>query len=1093
MPHPPLKLLRASAGSGKTFSLVAHYLTLLFSGTGKYREILAVTFTNKATAEMKERILNALQDLANGKQTPFRELLKAQYPLLADEEVRKQAKQIYRSILHDYSRFSVSTIDKFVQQVIRSFAFELNLDSGYKLEMNQEKVKDELVKSLNLLLEKDPELLQWVTGLAIDRINDAKDWNYQRALKELADEIFKERYYPFQEAMLAMGTERGSEFNSLKEVVNSGIREFKKNILEKATGVKQIFDQSGVIADELANKSRHPILKLHKVLDGEYEFIASHLSVLMDDYDKWPNKVLKNPAGVESLFEKINPVLKDLVTFHELGSKQYYTYQAIHKNSSYLRLMQEMADLLKNYRSENRTLLISDAQQLLKGITNSAADNPSFIWEKTGTRFKHFLFDEFQDTSIAQWINFLPLLKNAISESDRAQTEHLIVGDVKQSIYRWRNGDWRILHSQATEDIKSENIIEENLEFNRRSNENIIRFNNFLHGTLPQILQDHINKKIEDNGNPDVLQFWSEEYNRIILEAYRRSAQQLTDKTLPGGKIEIDLLAKDEELEEGNLALALQYMGDKIIHLLKEGVCRMKDICILVRKNTEAGDVIHYLISKQNELSEAAGKTFQVISGEALKIENNIAVQLLLNTMRMLAAREDENSIFKTTCARLVYELDHPDAEKITLSENDWIRLAAEPVEKLAGLLPAELCQNFIGFKQLPVTELTEKLINIYGLGSDHISSHIPYLLAFRDQVALFSAGGDQGLNAFTEWWETEGSGKALPSSESQDAVNVMTVHKSKGLEFNAIILPFCNWNFNTHDSYYQRKLLWVNAADSGFDKFSTLPVDYASSLGATAFAKNYFEEMLLSYMDTLNTFYVATTRAKAYLYLISPQKKGYEYNLFDVLNQVLKAGNEYQSEFIAEEGKLEYGDFAYLPEKKEERKIEKIEISNYPVNDTVSENFTRRHLPSNAWYNDQQRKGTILHEILSVVKRMSDIDKILEGYIQEGQIRESEKEYFLSTVSQVLSQEDISRWFSDSDQVISEQDILVEDGHSLRPDKLFVMKDKAILLDFKFGEEQAKYGITISNYRDNLLKMGEFQSVDAYIWYAKTQTLQKI
>ncbi|HEY1009546.1 MAG TPA: UvrD-helicase domain-containing protein, partial [Daejeonella sp.] len=252
----PLKLIRASAGSGKTFSLTAHYLILLFSGVGKYREILAVTFTNKATAEMKERILSSLEELASSGYTrsKFSGILQENYPDLSDQDVRLRASEIYSSILHDYSRFSVNTIDGFVQQLIRSFAFELNLDSGYKLEMNQDKVKDELIKALNLHLEKDPDLLEWVTNLAIDRINDGKDWDYQKTLGDLADEIFKERYYPFQEAMLAMGDEQGKEFNSLRQIVSTGISEFKADLSNRTQNIKKAFDDSGVLVDELNQK-----------------------------------------------------------------------------------------------------------------------------------------------------------------------------------------------------------------------------------------------------------------------------------------------------------------------------------------------------------------------------------------------------------------------------------------------------------------------------------------------------------------------------------------------------------------------------------------------------------------------------------------------------------------------------------------------------------------------------------------------------------------------------------------------------------------------------------------------------------------------
>ena len=319
----PLKLIRASAGSGKTFTLTAHYLILLFSGMGKYREILAVTFTNKATAEMKERILSSLKELADSgyATSKFSTILNENYPGLSDAEIRLKASEIYSSILHDYSRFSVSTIDGFVQQLIRSFAFELNLDSGYKLEMNQEKVKDELIKALNIHLENDPDLLEWVTNLAIDRISDGKDWDYQRALKELANEIFKERYYPFQEAMLAMGDEQGNEFNSLREIVGAGIKEFKDAISEQTGTIKKIFNSSGILPDELNQKSRNPLFKLDKILNEDLSHVSS-LEKLIDDFEQWPHGSLRDTSGVQTLYDSLNLEIKSLIQFYNEGQRK---------------------------------------------------------------------------------------------------------------------------------------------------------------------------------------------------------------------------------------------------------------------------------------------------------------------------------------------------------------------------------------------------------------------------------------------------------------------------------------------------------------------------------------------------------------------------------------------------------------------------------------------------------------------------------------------------------------------------------------------------------------------------------------------------
>ncbi|MHB1178650.1 MAG: UvrD-helicase domain-containing protein, partial [Daejeonella sp.] len=1097
----PLRLIRASAGSGKTFTLTAHYLILLFSGSGKYREILAVTFTNKATAEMKERILGSLKELAQSgyEHSKFSSILRDKYPSIDDAGIRVRASEIYSSILHDYSRFSVSTIDGFVQQLIRSFAFELNLDSGYKLEMNQEKVKNELIKALNLHLENDTDLLEWVTSLAIDRISDGKDWDYQRALKDLANEIFKERYYPFQEAMLAMGDEQGKEFNSLKEIVGKGIKEFKQAVLEKTENIKKTFDASGILQDELNQKSRHPLLKLEKILNEDFSHLAS-LAKLADDFDQWPHGSLSDTSGVRNLYDKLNPEIKTLIELFSAGSEQYETYLAISRNSSYLRLMQGMADLLKNYRSENRTLLISDAQQLLKGITGSEADNPSFIWEKTGNKFKHFLFDEFQDTSTFQWMNFLPLIKNAIAESTGQQSEHLVVGDVKQSIYRWRNGDWRILHNKVRNDLLTDNVGEEDLGFNRRSSENIIKFNNFLYSKLPGHLQQLLNGVFTEAAGIHLHEAWEFENSHLIEKAYQGSFQSITENTVPGGKIEIKFFLKDEEQgDDENDSNAATYAVERLVMLLESGIS-MKDIGILVRKNSEAEEILECIFRRENQekLSMAAGKVFQVISGEALKIINNPAVQLLVSTFRMLSFSEQESGIFKAECARLWHQIRNPGKEQIDIESDEWIELAMKNIYDLSHILPKRLCQEFNSYRQLPVNELTEKLINIYELGISDLSIHIPFLLAFRDQTAIFSSAGDQGLSAFLEWWDTEGSAKALPSSQNQDAVQVMTVHKSKGLEFRAVIIPFVNWKLNTSSGYI-KKLLWVDAKRAGFEKFNSFPVDYNKDLASTVFAENYFEEMLLNYMDVINTLYVATTRAKDYLCIICPKtplKKPATGSVNDiqlVLSDLLSSVRADEPQFIKEENKFILGEIPDCPAGIAVAEDAHLLISKYQVNEKLTERFKRNSRNQEVWFNARQRKGVVLHELLETINSLENLDKLIDEKVQLGLIRVAERDEIRKAVEDVLMQDEIRSWFTTAKAVISEKDMILDSGIVKRPDKLFVFDDHAVLLDFKFGAEQNKYRGDIELYRDNLMKMGGFKEVHAYLWYAKERKLQKV
>ena len=599
----PLKILQASAGSGKTFSLTAHYLTLLFDSELKYREVLAVTFTNKATEEMKSRILSVLRSLALGEESAvvFRKIIQEAHPMLNPNQLQERAHQIYRRILHDYSRFAINTIDGFVQQVIRSFTFELGLDAGYKLEMNQDKVKKALADKLNERLDEKPELLQWIINLALDRVSDNKSWNYRRELLDLTSEIFKERYQPFENALKEL--DASVLFRDLMTFTRTQIALFEEQFKVLANEALQVWEKSGVQLEELKGKSRHPFSKLPKLAAGEHAVftdIKSGIKKVIDCPEEYQKGNLT--ASVATLYQKLNPILIEIQNYFDTETGKYEMAKAINTNLYYLRLMQEMADLLKDYREENQTLLISDAQFLLKGITADQQDNPSFIWEKMGNRYKNFLFDEFQDTSAFQWDNFLPLLQNAMAEATGKFTDNLIVGDVKQSIYRWRNGDWRILLQKAKADIGNHNVIDQSLEENYRSAANIIDFNNHLFQEVPKLLQNLINNKVLEDGSEELYNDWWKAVglDHIIPDAYQQSFQKKAGSTLQGGSVEVLFLPVENNAYRATQVreAALLQLSEKLNNWIGSGRYQAGQICILVRSNREAREVISHLMAE---------------------------------------------------------------------------------------------------------------------------------------------------------------------------------------------------------------------------------------------------------------------------------------------------------------------------------------------------------------------------------------------------------------------------------------------------------------------------------------------------------------
>ncbi|MEQ7798168.1 UvrD-helicase domain-containing protein [Pedobacter sp. ASV1-7] len=1075
MPQQPLKILQASAGSGKTFSLTAHYLTLLLSAETKYREILAVTFTNKATEEMKSRIMEVLKGFAEGdpskKINDYREIVLRAHPDLNADLLKYRSDKIYRKILHDYSRFSVSTIDGFVQKVIRGFAFELGLDAGYGLEMNYDKVKNELAERLDKALDKNPVLLQWIIDLALDRINNDKSWNYRRELIDLTNEIFKERYQPFENAIKLLGESVDLDmlFKDYNKVTRLGIETFENTLKELADQAQQIFEVEGIDISSLKGKSKSPLNNLSKIAGGDLTKISG-LTKLIDQPEEWFQKGQESGA-----YSELNPLLSKLVHTYQKGLAGYILAHAFNKNLYYLRLMQEMAVLLKDYRDESPNLLISDAQTLLKGITDDADDNPSFIWEKMGNRYRNFLFDEFQDTSSNQWGSFRSLLSNSIASPSGKHIDHLIVGDTKQSIYRWRNGDWNILHQQAKLDVKAENVLDDSLEENYRSTQNIIHFNNDLFKQLPQLMQTNLNGAIEEQEVADVIKWWqSKGFDRIVTDVYGEVKQKTTPYTLDGGTINFNVLKTDEE---GNPLskvtfrdLSLAKMIEELDMLIKVKNYKPKDICVLVRSNSEAVAAVETLMNHG----------IDVISGEALLLNNNNAVKLIINTLQVMGGLSENTALFKANCINLYARLMGTE-----VVPHHYFALKFKTLTELSDLLPADLCENWQGWMQQPLPALLEKIITAYGLHQPQHVANLPYLFALRDLMGSFALHGERGITAFLTFWEEEGARKTLPSSENTDAVQVITIHKSKGLAFRAVMLPFCNWDINGKPN----GIFWVPAADTPYHHLHSIPLKYNKELGRSSVAKPYFEELLYNNMDALNMLYVATTRSKEYLYINTQGKKTKTItNIGDLLNLV------YEDQLSEDGHYLIEGEVSEQSEKSSA--IQEIEMKSYPVSDRLSQvfdaNLKRREIDLITG-ESAGRTGTILHEVLAMASSADDIDDALRTLLLDGVFRTEEFPFLKAQALAVLQHTGLQEILGKSKQSLNERSIIDTKGKSYRPDKILVNGNELIIIDYKFTQQESdKHIEQVAHYKELLMAMG-YTDVKTYLFYAISGQLKLV
>ena len=1092
---PPLKILRASAGSGKTFSLTVHFLIFLFSGKKKYREILAVTFTNKATAEMKERVLSVLEGLAIGssKVDIYREYIQEAFPHLSELEIQSRAKIVYQDILHDYGRFSISTIDKFVQQVVRSFNFELGIEVGYRIEMNMAKVASDLSEKLHDTLGDKPELLSWIIDFAKEKIANNERWEYQETLKKIAYQIFTENFQRFEQVI--QNDKNDTLFNDTAKKVALTLEGYEKQLITRYLILQEHARSVNLTTDDFKQKSKNPLSKLgeRKEVDiNKVLLFFSKVAKYVGDFDEWVHPKSKNPEGVKALFNILNDPLSDSYFFYEENNPNYLLAKLIDENLYYLRLIREMSTLLGDYRKENSLLLISDANTLLSKINEGQEDNPSFIWEKVGNRYKNFLFDEFQDTSKGQWRNFLPILKNALSESPGKGTEHLIVGDVKQSIYRWRSGDSRLLLSQVEEDLGAVFVENDSLLENYRSSENIINFNNHIFEHAPGWLQKRVNDLVANN--PEAKGYWEKmKYDDIIVRSYADSRQRSPDSAKSGGIIKINEIQVESNAHRGSKSMpeALQNTADALYEWIAvEERYKPSQIGILVRNGKDAVAVIDFLYkdlrTRENQ------HAYQVVSGSALLIANNDAVKLIVNVLELLRSTEEDARIFKANCIQLYSQVKNQNSSsEDPISGNDWIKIKELPLSKLTEFLPSAFCNAGYDLIQLPFSELFEQLIHDFNLNEN--KSDIPYLFSLRDKVASFTSHGDKGIDAFLEWWYEEKNNLFLPADESGEVIHVVTIHKSKGLAYDVVMLPLLGWEIG---KVFTKENLWVDLEHTSFQELSYVPLGLNPTMKDSSLKMPYFEESMLRHLDGLNEIYVALTRAKHCLFinLIGENNKralGNTIIASDIIRYALKEISSEKLPGLVEEKELPL----FTTENMKKQEIDSSwSFTTYPLSQQLRLELnkeTKRQLQSVS-ANKKQRLGILAHELLARTNRQQ-IEKDLLKMQYEGLFKEGELQDVRDMVLKVLQNKSLLSILNNSYEELNEQEIISSGGMSYRPDKILLKEEEAIIIDFKFTEKmESVHRDQIENYKYLLSEM-KIPNVKGYLFYGLLDELVSV
>ena len=1023
------EIYNASAGSGKTYTLVKEYLKILLTSKrdDAYRNILAITFTNKAVEEMKSRIVSTLEEFS--KENPNKkanEILLdiASQTRINPKEIQEKSKKIIKNIIHNYASFDISTIDKFTHRVIRSFALDLDLPLSFEVSLDTESLLSEAVDSVIAQAGEDENLTKLLVEFATEKADDDKSWDVTREFLEisrlLTNENNRTEISHFQDKTI-------SDFLKIKHNIFRICKELEDEIISIAQNVLKRIEAKGIEFSSF-NRSYVPKL-LEKIAGGTIEINKNHYKRLENQDERYAKSV---PQNQKDLVDEIAlDILKDLKTINQKAGKLFF-YKAFLKNLTPLSVLNTVNQELLKIQQEQNILSISEFNNIIhKEIKEQPAP---FIYEKLGDKYTHFFIDEFQDTSQMQWENLIPLIDNALSgQNDYGEKGSLmIVGDPKQSIYRWRGGkaEQFINLSNRENPFSNPDKNVENLETNYRSFSEVIEFNNAFFTFL-------------------ATEFSEEDYKNIYLN----SSQKLNNNT--GGYVNIsfinenDLSEEDDEISEKS-DLYLKSVIETIEKTINQGF-DYREIVILVRRNAEG-----VLIA--NHLTE---NNIPIVSSETLLISNSDEVIFLINLLEFIKNRKNTQAK-----ANFLYYLGR------NLEVNpihDFIKKGVDFKEEKDfenWLKTYGIEFSFEEIRKKPLYETTEILVEIFLKKSNNV-----YVQSFLDLVLEQNIRSQSNIDDFMDFWKKDGHKKSIPSPKG-NAIQIMTVHKSKGLEFPIVIFPFAEQDYSR-----KKGNLWV---ENDLEEIELPKVlvnnnssveNYSEKASETYYIKNQ-EELL----DNINVVYVALTRAVEQLHIISR----ISFNAKGEL-QLKNAMSSFFIHFLQDKGVFEDNKFDYSfgnPVRKSEKKQE---TDNRKTIESVKENFDAKNiriatLEAVMWDTKQQNsieKGNLIHEILSMINSDKDISDSIDFASEKGLITSDLKKEIQNKIEDIIFHQDLKDFYNSDYQILNERTIIRKGKPLSKPDKVVLKpNNEALILDYKTGNKLEKHKVQVENYATALEEM---------------------
>ena len=1077
MSRKPLTVYKASAGSGKTFTLATEYIRLLVENPQSYRTILAVTFTNKATEEMKTRILSQLYGI--WKQLPESDrYLKAieEKTGLAPETISERAGQGLANLLHNYNYFRVETIDTFFQSVLRNMARELDLTTNLRIGLNDVQVEELAVDQMIEDLSTTDIVLQWILKYIMENISDDKSWNVISQIKKFGRTIFRDEYKQVSRALEKKMSEPG-----FFDDYTACLREIRKKAVERMEEIAESFfdtlDGEGLTIDDFLYGKAGICGFFIKLRQGTFDesIVGKRVTDCLGDPTKWCKKTHPEREMIISLADgPLGEILRYAMDERPRQWKLYNSADLTLRHLNQLRLLSSIERKVRELNETSNRFLLSDTQQLLHSLI-SDSDSP-FIFEKIGTQLEHVMIDEFQDTSTIQWQNFKVLLAETMSHE---QGSSLIVGDVKQSIYRWRSGDWRLLND-IEKQFNNQLITTLPLKTNYRSERNIVTFNNIFFrqaANLEYLAQEELNKAEAEQ----------------LQKAYADVVQEIPENRQAKGEI-LFRLFPGEDYEE----VILQQLAETIGTLTARGI-PPKDIAILVRVNAYIPIIAQYFMEQMPEVT--------IVSDEAFRLDASPAVNLLVQALRLLTHPDDQ-----LTKASIV-KLWHIDVLQENTTDNDLLLSTCD----LDSLLPETYRGHGKELIAMPLYELVERLYAIFTL--EHLNEQSAYVCAFYDQLAAYVSENTASIDGFLKEWDETLCGKTIQSDETE-GVRIVSIHKSKGLEFNYVICPFCDWQLEKQSG----NILWCKPGEKPFNELPIAPIDYSQKqMMGTIYEHDYLHEHLQNTVDNLNLLYVAFTRACKGLYVFGRRKLANSRSTLieqclplvaeELPEAILEGLENEQSPIVFSFGELEAGYASRASKTSKANKTNKnpflqpsepltVDYRHQESKVTFRQsNRSRDFVSEKDEDNEQQRNyiqtGLVLHQLFSTIRTIDNIEDALRQLQFEGVIYDEHitADRITNMLRKRLSNPKVADWFSPRWTLFNECTILsVENGEvkEQRPDRVMTDGKEWIVVDFKFGSSKPEYHDQVRTYMDLLASMGHTH-ITGYLWYVYSNKIEEV